>query len=61
MSDTSDTVWSVLSSCCICRKTLNQDLCPKLLPCCHSSCKDCIEDNLNLLSDLRQANNQGNG
>ncbi|CAG2172390.1 unnamed protein product [Oppiella nova] len=47
LTDSSMSVQSLMSSCSICGHRFDSKSCPQLLPCCHSSAKDCERDDRN--------------
>lgn len=55
-ADSTDSVWQKASACSVCSKQLEPISRPQLLPCCHSACRDCIEDNANQLTEASATN-----
>lgn len=61
MSESS--VWQEVCFCAVCGKVLESSSRPQLLPCCHSACKDCIDDQIAEQQELNatQHNDHNNG
>jgi hypothetical protein len=59
MSSNLESVWSVLSKCGVCEKSISESSIARLMPCCHSAHNECIDDELAAIQDLINTNING--
>lgn len=57
MSSNGESVWSILSKCGVCEKSISSMA--RLMPCCHSAHNECIDDELAAIQDLINTNING--
>lgn len=59
--ESKESVWKLLRKCGVCGKEMSDtEKSPQLMPCCHSACKECIDDELQAIQDMIHTNSNNN-